>query len=323
MTDSVTILGVEISKITKEKAVKTVDSWLRHSGQARMTQYIVTPNPEMLVLAQKDQEFQNILNSADMAIPDGAGLVWASKILNKLKTKTQNFKTTNVIPAQAGIYKNNEVLEERVSGTDLMLALCGLAAQKGYAIGLLGAGGGVAQKVSEALKKKFPGIKIKFAVSDFSQLSTDSSVIPDLIGNPYNNYHMDSRLRGNDKEGKVARNDEIFVDLLFVAFGAPKQEKWIFNQVSGFRYQVSGKQKRSELTPKTYHLKANVYMGVGGAFDLISGKIKRAPKFMQNFGLEWFWRLIQEPARIKRIFTATIVFPWLVLVQSRKTNKKK
>ncbi len=246
MKTKITILAVDISQITKKESVKTVEGWL--SSPRVKPHFIVTPNPEMLVLAQKDKEFYEILNSADLAIPDGIGLVWASQ--NKLT--------------------------ERVSGTDLMLDLCELASQKGYTIGLLGAGEGVAKKTAEALKKKFPGIKIKFAVSETSELSAGFARPP----------------LANARGGLIKG-----VDLLFIAFGAHKQEKWI----------------NTHLTANSHQLKAKVYMGVGGAFDLISGKIKRSPKMMRDMGLEWLWRLVQEPKRIKRIWTATIVFPLLVL----------
>ena len=54
-------------------------------------------------------------------------------------------------------------------------------------------------------------------------------------------------------------------------------------------------------------------MGVGGAFDFITKKIRRAPKFLRFFGLEWLWRLIQQPKRIKRIFRAIVMFPIKVI----------
>ncbi len=83
-------------------------------------------------------------------------------------------------------------------------------------------------------------------------------------------------------------------DILLVAFGHPKQENWI--------------DKHLKDLPSV-----NIAMGVGGSFDFISGNKKRAPKWMQQIGFEWLYRLIQEPSRIKRIFTATVLFPLLIL----------
>jgi N-acetylglucosaminyldiphosphoundecaprenol N-acetyl-beta-D-mannosaminyltransferase len=79
-------------------------------------------------------------------------------------------------------------------------------------------------------------------------------------------------------------------DILFVALGAPKQERWIFENLNKLE-------------------SVKLAMGVGGAFDFLSGKTKRAPLWMRKIGLEWFWRLIIEPRRVKRIIDAVIVFP--------------
>jgi N-acetylglucosaminyldiphosphoundecaprenol N-acetyl-beta-D-mannosaminyltransferase len=76
--------------------------------------------------------------------------------------------------------------------------------------------------------------------------------------------------------------------IVFCNFGAPFQEKFLNSQKSG---------------------KIKLAVGVGGSFDYLTGKLKRAPKWMQFFGVEWFWRLILQPKRIKRIFNAVIVFP--------------
>lgn len=84
--------------------------------------------------------------------------------------------------------------------------------------------------------------------------------------------------------------------ILFVAFGSPSQELWIA--------------KNLYLFPTV-----RIAMGVGGAFDMIAGKRKRAPAFMQKIGLEWLARLVQEPRRIKRIYAAVIRFPLAVLKQ--------
>ena len=88
---------------------------------------------------------------------------------------------------------------------------------------------------------------------------------------------------------------------MFVAFGAPKQEFWI-----------------DEFLPKMPSVK--LAMGVGGAFDFISGKAKRAPKIYQNLGLEWLFRLINEPWRAIRIFNATIRFVYNVVKFKHITN---
>ncbi|MDH4358536.1 MAG: WecB/TagA/CpsF family glycosyltransferase [Candidatus Berkelbacteria bacterium] len=87
-------------------------------------------------------------------------------------------------------------------------------------------------------------------------------------------------------------------DIVLVALGAPKQELWISNN--------------------QYKIDANVFIGIGGTFDFISGKIRRAPRFLREIGLEWLYRLVVEPRRYKRIFKAVFIFPWLVLTRGKQ-----
>ncbi len=91
-------------------------------------------------------------------------------------------------------------------------------------------------------------------------------------------------------------------DVLFCNFGAPWQEKFIANL-------------------KKRNVGVKLAVGVGGSFDFISGKIKRAPKWMRFLGLEWLWRLFQQPHRLKRIFKAVVIFPIRILVSTRPFAK--
>lgn len=118
-------------------------------------------------------------------------------------------------------------------------------------------------------------------------------------------------------------------DILLCNFGAPHQEKFInsiknsspihlCNEIESNGNDCMGIQKCSSdlsLRNERCRGKIKLAMGVGGAFDFVTGKFKRAPKWMRKFGLEWLWRLIQEPKyRIKRILKAVIVFPFRVLI---------
>jgi len=93
--------------------------------------------------------------------------------------------------------------------------------------------------------------------------------------------------------------NQVQPEILIVALGMPKQEKWINENL---------KEMPS----------VKLAIGVGGSFDFISGKTKRAPRFLQSLGLEWLWRFILQPWRIKRVFNAIIIFPWLVLKEKIK-----
>ena len=149
-------------------------------------------------------------------------------------------------------------LKGRITGVDLMEGICQRAVQKKWLIYLFGAVEGVAERTVDNLKEKYPGLQVKVWQSDSQQEISPRPII------------------------------------LFVALGAPKQEKWI----------VQNLEKMSLV---------KLAVGVGGTFDFISGQVRRAPKFLQRLGLEWLWRLFYQPWRIKRIFNAVVKFPWLIL----------
>lgn len=223
--NKISILGVGIDNLTMAEVLRKIEDFLADA----QPHYIVTPNPEFLVLAQKDRQFKDILNQADLAVPDGTGLILAARFLRR-------------------------PLSQRITGADLMEQICQKAAQKNWPISLLGAGPGVAETAGQNLKKKYPGIKI-------------------------------------EKEAPI----------LFVALGAPKQEKWIVNNLAN-RPSVK------------------LAVGVGGAFDFLAGRVRRAPYFLRKIGLEWLWRLAIQPWRIKRIWRATVVFPGLIIKNGFKKN---
>ncbi len=171
----------------------------------------------------------------------------------------------------------------RITGTDFMLELCALAEQENKSIYLLGSGNTeVIAKTSQFLLQKFPKLKIA---------GTDPGYKIEIIAEEkgtrldYNSNYRDETAH------KIIMHAP---DILFVAFGHNKQEQWIAANAPNLP-------------------SVTIAMGVGGAFDFFSGKSKRAPKILQKIGLEWLWRLVLEPKRIKRIFKAVVVFPYLVL----------
>ena len=124
------ILGVKVDACTREEVLKKVKDYTQ-SGQ----RCIVTPNPEMALLAQKDIEFREILNKADLAVPDGFGLVCAAWFFRLPKL-------------------------HRLAGVDLMLEICRIAAEQGKSVFLLGAGEGVAGRCASELQKRYHSLKV-------------------------------------------------------------------------------------------------------------------------------------------------------------------
>lgn len=243
------VLGVGINDVNLDTAVEIVGEWLNGKGK----HYIVTPNPEFIMAAQQDVEFRQVLNEADLAIPDGKGLQLSGKI---------KYTTT---------------------GIDLMERLCQISADQGFRIGFVGGKKGVALIAAERLRIRFPKLKIVFA-EDGPEVDQAGRVINDL------------RLKNNDFEGGyssiINHHSSIKIDILFVGFGHIKQEKWIAHNLD--------------------KLPVKVAIGVGGAFDYLSGKVMRAPGWIRKIGLEWLFRLILQPWRIKRQLVLA-KFIWLVV----------
>jgi len=266
------ILNIRFDKVTNQEALTKAMEFLKGNRQV----YITTPNPEILLEAEHNHEFRKTLNESALNIPDGIGILWASKYLEI--TKNNKSKTTKFLKWLCSIitvpfYPKyiRTVLKERVTGADLMENLCRESVKYAYKIFLLGAKEGTAELVKEILEKRYPGIQI--------------------VGTFSGTHHQE------DEKEIIEKVNHTAPDILFVAYGAPNQELWIAKNLSKMQ---------------SVHLA----IGIGGAFNFIAGIRKRAPKWMQNLGIEWLYRLIQEPSRIKRIYNATIKFSTKVLKKS-------
>jgi N-acetylglucosaminyldiphosphoundecaprenol N-acetyl-beta-D-mannosaminyltransferase len=172
-------------------------------------------------------------------------------------------------------------LKAKVSGADFLVEFCRVAASKGRRIFFLGGREGVAQRTADVLASRFPGLIV--------------------AGTHSPSWGFDSR--EDESREIIQRVKAQRPDILFVAAGTPRQEKWLL------RYAA-------DLDP-------TVCVGVGAAFDFVSGRVRRAPRLMREVGLEWFWRLIHEP---RRLFYRYVIedFPffmqllWKTLVRRRK-----
>ncbi len=153
------ILGVKVASLTMEQAVKTAEEFI----QSKSPRLIATANAEMIMRATQDEELKEILNTADLVVPDGAGTVWAS---NYLGVK----------------------MPERVAGFDLVHALFADAPAKKYRIFFFGSAPGVAQKAKAKAEADFPGIQIVGVRNGFFTADDEAEIIaqikaakPDLL----------------------------------------------------------------------------------------------------------------------------------------------
>ncbi|MFH1790256.1 MAG: WecB/TagA/CpsF family glycosyltransferase [bacterium] len=210
---------------------------------------IYTPNPEIIVDSHKDSYLAKVLNTGDINICDGVGLQMAILLKQGIKIK-------------------------RLAGVDFMLAMCQKASISGKTVFLLGSDNDkVVSRVATNLKNKFGNLKI-VGISPGPRISIkDDALIMDHAEN--------SEI--------IAQINSAPPDILFVAFGHNKQEKWIFENISKIPC-------------------VKIVMAVGGSFDFISGHVTRAPLWIRKIGLEWLFRLFIQPRRILRILKATIIF---------------
>ena len=156
-------------------------------------------------------------------------------------------------------------LKDRVTGSDLTPLLAERAANEGFRVYGLGSADGVAKKAMEVLKVRYPNLKVA---------GTYSPPFAPLL-------EMDHR-------DILQHLERARPDILFVALGVPKQDKFISMHVRGWNVPVS--------------------IGVGGSLDFITGEQKRAPLVLRNLHLEWFWRMCFDPKRLFTRYVANVRF---------------
>lgn len=169
--------------------------------------------------------------------------------------KLSSLSTPDSVGIMLGAKLQGKKFVERIPGQAYFREILRVGAKENLTFYLLGGMPGIAEKAKENLKKIYPNIKI--------------------IG-----VH-DGYIEGEEEKKVIEEINTLKPNVLFVAMGAPKQEKWIY--------------KHKE------ELKVDVAAGQGGTFDYEAGRIKRAPKFIQKMGIEWIWRLIRQPKRIIRM----------------------
>ena len=245
--NKVDILGIKINKITMRESCTKIFSYIDKDKKA----VVVTPNAEMIMKARENEELADILNSADLSLPDGAGVLLASNLFNL-------------------------DIKERVSGFDILTEILSYSDyDKDYSVYFLGGKPGIAEKMVKRLKE-----------NPEKNLPTNKSLASNLKISGFHHGYLDQEMKAKVIEEINEKNP----DILFVGMGVPLQEKFLKENLD--------------------KLNVNVGITVGGSFDVLAGELKRAPVWMQKIGLEWFYRVLQEPKRFKRI----ISLPYFVLI---------
>ncbi len=243
----VQILGISIHNLSIDEAVDVI----RQRLDNRIITNVCFVNANCCNVARRDLNYQNILNDAELVLPDGIGLQLAGQILNQFRISNSN-------------------------GTDLFPHLCAALSGTGKRLYLLGGRIGVAERLKQWLETNFPTVKVCGFHHGYFPFAENARVVAAI---------------------RAAKPD-----LLIVAMGVPYQEKWLatYGKTTG----------------------ASVFMGVGGLFDFYSGRIPRAPHWMRQRGMEWIYRLFQEPRRLwRRYLIGNLAFLfrvlWTVIISSK------
>jgi N-acetylglucosaminyldiphosphoundecaprenol N-acetyl-beta-D-mannosaminyltransferase len=232
------IFGIPIDNLSRAEILSRVKDYLAEPGFHR----IATINPEFLLRAAEDQDFNAALRAADLRIADGFGIVLAGLLRGKCIA--------------------------RFPGADLMQEILSIAEERKLSVYLAVRQDGLSsyEEISATLLKKYPSLKLSGADID-PQIPATQVTAPTTI--------------------------------VLCNFGAPEQELFLAHL------------KNREVPPR-------LVMGVGGSFDYLTGKQKRAPEWLRAIGLEWLWRLILQPTRWKRIWHAVVVFPFRMIFATIK-----
>ena len=199
-------------------------------------------NPHSYVVASKDEEFSSSLLASDWIIPDGIGIVIASKALKKN-------------------------LRERLTGYDIFVGVNSLLNKSGGSVYFLGGSEETLKKISHRIAKDYPNLR---------------------IAGMYSPPYCD-RLSAKESDKILTKINSATPDVLWVAMSAPKQEKWIYENISQINARLAGP--------------------IGAVFDFYGGDVARSSKLFRCTGLEWLPRLIQEPKRLwRRTFISGPIF---------------
>ena len=235
MNTRAVILNVPFDGHTPKTAINTLLSFLKSSRN----HLVVTPNPEAVMLAQRNGNFMRIIQNADLVLADGIGIILAAKF-RKLPIPT------------------------RVTGVDTTLSLLKAASASGYSCYLLGAAPGVAEKARYNLQQQ--GIIVLGAHNGFFNKDSEKEIIDEI--------------------------NSLKPDILLVGMGMPRQEEWAAGNL--------------------HKLPCKITICIGGGIDIFAENIRRAPKILRFFGLEWLYRLITDPSRGRRMLDLPR-FVWAVI----------
>lgn len=223
------MLGTKINAVLPEQVLNILRNFLMEPTTGIF--HVITADSLALVRTLEEERFNEVMQRAELVVPDGAGIVWAADFLGT-------------------------PLPGRVPGVALVSQVCERSVKEGWKVFFLGGKPGIAEQAAKTLADSFAINICGIQHGYFSPDSPEELEILEIIA--------------------AAKPD-----IIFVALGVPRQE-WFITRLRS-------------------HIDKAVAIGVGGSFDVISQTLPRAPVWMQQFGIEWLFRLWLEPLRFMRM----------------------
>lgn len=260
MPERISVAGLSIDPLRKQELLHLIATRIK-SGEKT---FLTTLYSEFLYAAMRDKEVMELLNSANIAVSDGVGIVWANYFLKQPFTAKSFWGLVvqgwwQIVYTGASILLNPKKLytdiPEKIVGADLVWDLAALAEQNDFKIFIWGGFGKTPFEVQQLLQQRFPNLKI---VGASNANADDLKTLEEI--------------------------ERTQPDMLLVAFGPFTQERWINRNLPTLPVKFA--------------------VGLGGTFDYMTGARKQPPKFIRQIGLEWLYRLFTQPKRVKRIFHA-------------------
>jgi N-acetylglucosaminyldiphosphoundecaprenol N-acetyl-beta-D-mannosaminyltransferase len=234
------VLGVKIDALSWDAALARLLGW----ACAHESRYVTICNVHVVVSASRDAAYRDIINGSDMATPDGAPVAWM--------LRRQGFAD-----------------QPRISGPDLMWALCARCASENLPVYFYGSTEATLALLETRLRAAFPDLQMTMESPPFRALTAEEDA------------------------AAVDRINASGAGFVFVGLGCPKQERW-----------MAAHRGTAELDACPVRVNA-VMIGVGAAFDFHAGTVQRAPAWMRDNGLEWLHRLASEPGRLWKRYLVT------------------
>lgn len=286
------ILGVNVDfGLTCDSVIEIIEKRLKDDLPPT---YICTTNPEFILLANKHEDFKDIINNAFLSVPDGSGVLMAKKYVDTVSQLKKNFIRYFFEGLKIGFTSLMDPvsLEETVTGVDLTEKLCKLSHEKKYSIFFLGGWPkdrlgrtlndqiDIATLASDKIREKYPNVQIIGSTSQFSKNEYDDEQTINFIHNCMNKHNINK------------------LDLIFVAYNQYTQEKWLKRNIDKIPVKIG--------------------VGIGRTFDYLSGYSSKPPLLAYKYHISWLFSVIQHPWKLKRILNAFPLFPIKVYLKSLK-----